>query len=96
VSRSRKRAKDASTFVATIPLRATPTQLKQVASRFECARLMYNACLRDALDRAGTMRTDPGWEQARTTVSVVAGKPNPARGEAFRELRSAIASLSGT
>jgi putative transposase len=87
VSRSRKRAKDASTFVANIPLRVTPTQAKQVVSRFECARLLYNACLRTALDRAGTMRADPGWEKAAGMARVVAGKPNAARGEAFRRLR---------
>jgi Putative transposase DNA-binding domain len=79
VSRARKRPKDASTFVATIPLRASPTQAREVGSRFECARLLYNACLRVALDRAG--------EQTTAMPRLVAGKPNPARAEAFRELR---------
>jgi putative transposase len=88
VSRSRKRAKDAPTFVATIPLRATPTQVRELASRFECARLLYNACLRAALDRAGSMRADPRWEQAMAMPRVVAGKPNPARREELRELRA--------
>ena len=46
MSRARKRAKDAPTFVAAILLRVTPTQAKEVAGRFECARLLYNACLR--------------------------------------------------
>jgi putative transposase len=87
VSRSRKRPKAASTFVATIPLRVTPKQAKQMASRFECARLLYNACLWAALDRAERMRADPGWEQAAGMARVVAGKPNPARREAFRKLR---------
>jgi putative transposase len=87
VSRSRKRVKYASTFVATIPLRVTPTQAKLMASRFECARLLYNACLRAALDRAGAMRADPGWDQAAGMARVVAGKPNLTRREAFRDLR---------
>lgn len=58
VSRARKRAKDAPTFVASIPLRVTPTQAKTIESRFECGRLLYNACLREALDRAEAMRSD--------------------------------------
>jgi putative transposase len=87
VSRARKRPKDAPTFVATIPLRASPTQAKEVGSRFECARLLYNACLRVALDRAGATRSDPAWEQTTAMPRLVAGKPNPARAEAFRELR---------
>jgi putative transposase len=87
VSRARKRPKDAPTFVATIPLRASPTQAKEVGSRFECARLLYNACLRVALDRAGATRSDPAWEQTTAMPRLVAGEPNPARAEAFRELR---------
>jgi hypothetical protein len=74
--------------VATIPLRATPVRAREVDSRFECARLLYNACLRVALDRAGAMRADPGWEQATAMPRLVAGKPNPARAQAFRELRA--------
>ena len=88
MSRARKRPKGAPTVVSTIPLRATPTQAKEVGSRFECARLLYNACLRVALDRAGAMRADPAWEQATSVPRVVAGKPNPARAQAFRELRA--------
>jgi putative transposase len=87
VNRARKRPKDASTFVGTIPLRATPTQVKEIESRFECARLLYNACLRVALDRATTMRADPRWEQATAMPRALAGKPNPARTQAFRQLR---------
>jgi putative transposase len=88
MSRARKRAKDAPTFVAAIPLRVTPTQAKEVAGRFECARLLYNACLRVALDRAQAMRADPRWEQAKAMPQVVAGRPNPARASAFRQLRA--------
>ena len=96
VSRVRKRPKDAPTFVATIPLRVTPAQAKEVGSRFECARLLYNACLRVALDRAAAMRADPGWEQATAMPRRAAGKPNPARAQSFRELRApAMASASG-
>ena len=87
MSRTRKRPRDAPTFVATIPLRATPTQAKEVASRFECARLLYNACLRVALDRAQAMQADPGFKQATAMPRVLAGRPNPARAAAFRELR---------
>jgi len=34
------------------------------------------------------MQADPGWEQAKALPRVVAGKPNPARAPAFRELRA--------
>jgi putative transposase len=88
VSRVRKRPKDAPTFVATIPLRVTSAEAKEVGSRFECARLLYNACQRVALDRAEAMEADPGWEQAKAMPRVAAGKPNPARAQAFRELRA--------
>ena len=88
MSRARKRAKDAPTFVAAILLRVTPTQAKEVAGRFECARLLYNACLRAALDRAVAMRADPRWEQAKAMPQVVAGRPNPARASAFQQLRA--------
>jgi hypothetical protein len=62
-------------------------QAKEVAGRFACGRLLYNACLRVALDRAVAMRADPRWEQAMAMPRVVAGRPNPARASAFRELR---------
>jgi len=87
VSRARKRSMDAPTFVATIPLRATPAQAKEVASRFECARLLYNSCLREALDRAELMRADPGWEVAKNMPRLLAGKPNLVRAAEFRKLR---------
>jgi putative transposase len=87
VSRARKRSRDAPTFVATVPLRVTLSQARTVGSRFECGRLLYNACLRAALDRAAAMRADPGWAQAMARPRTVAGKPNPQRAEAFRELR---------
>jgi putative transposase len=87
VSRARKRAKDAPTFVASIPLRVTPTQARTIGSRFECARLLYNACLREALDRAQVMRADAGWEQARALPRTLNGKPSPERASAFRALR---------
>lgn len=88
MSRARKRAKDAPTFVAAILFRVTPTQAKEVAGRFECARLLYNACLRAALDRAVAMRADPRWEQAKAMPQVVAGRPNPARASVFQQLRA--------
>jgi putative transposase len=73
--------------VASIPLRATPAQARTIGRRFECARLLYNACLREALDRAEAMRADPGWAHATAMPRTVNGKPNPARASAFRELR---------
>jgi putative transposase len=88
VSRARKRPKDAATFAATIPLRTSPAQAREVGIRFECARLLYNACLQVALDRAEAMRADPTWEQAMVMPRVVASRRNPARARAFRDLRA--------
>jgi putative transposase len=87
VSRTRKRGRDAPTFVASIPVRATPTQARTIGSRFECGRLLYNACLRVALDRAQAMRADPGWKVATALPGRSGGTPDPARASAFRELR---------
>jgi putative transposase len=87
VSRARKRPKAAPTFVASIPLRATPTQAKTIGSRFECGRLLYNACLREALDRAQAMRADPGWEVATAMPRRSGRTPDPERASAFRALR---------
>ncbi len=87
MSRARERPKDAPTFTATIPLRATPAQTRMVGSRFECARLLYNACLRVALDRAKVMRADPEWQAATAMPRRVAGKSNPERAAAFQVLR---------
>jgi putative transposase len=87
VNRARKRPKDAPTFVATIPLRVTPAQTRTVGSRFECGRLLYNACLRATLDRATAMRADPDWEAAMVLPRTVAAKPNSERAAAFRQLR---------
>jgi hypothetical protein len=87
VSRARKRARDAPTFVASISLRVTPTQARTIRSRFECGRLLYNSCLREALDRAVALRADPGWAQAKAMPRIVKGTLNPARASAFQELR---------
>ena len=76
MSRARTRPRDAPTFVATVALRVTLSQARTVGSRFECGRLLYNACLRAALDRAAAMRADPGWAQAMARPRTVAGKPN--------------------
>jgi putative transposase len=87
LSRARKRPKSAATFVATVSLRLTPIEVKRVESRFECARLLYNSCLREALDRAEVMRADPAWEHVKAMPFEVADRPNPARAAAFRTLR---------
>ena len=84
MSRVRKRPKDAPTLRGSHSASGTSAEAKEVESRFECARLLYNACLRVALDRAEAMEADPGWEQAKAMPRVVAGKPNPARAQAFR------------
>ena len=65
VSRARKRPKDAPTFVASIPLEVTVSQVRTITARFEGARRVYNACLGEALKRARRMRADTRWAHAR-------------------------------
>jgi hypothetical protein len=82
VSRARKRPKDAPTFVASIPLEVTVSQVRTITARFEGARRVYNACLGEALKRARRMRADTRWG-ARQAMS----PEDPTRSAEFRELR---------
>lgn len=66
MSRKRKRPKDAPTFTATFRIGFSPSQRKKASTRFNCGTILYNACLREALYRANTMRSDLCWIKARS------------------------------
>lgn len=51
-------------FVTEIPLRVSSTQEKQLLSRLEAARQVYNACLGEALRRLETLRASEMYQQA--------------------------------
>ncbi len=86
--RSRKRPRGSPTFVCTIPLRATPRKVKAAETRFEVARLHYNACLGECLRRVEKMRRDPRHEQAKAMPKQVDGRSNPERSVIYTALRA--------
>lgn len=57
---------DNSRFVTEIPLQVTAAQEKQLLSRFEAARQVYNACLGEALRRLETLRASEAYQLALT------------------------------
>lgn len=80
--RSRKRKRGAPTHVASVPLRLTPSDRSLVDRRFETGRRVYNACLGEAIKRGRQVRSDPGWESARSMRSMTAME-RKARSQAF-------------
>jgi hypothetical protein len=84
MGRERKRPKGAATFVATFRVGFSPSQRKKAAARFNAGTALYNAALREALDRADRMRSDPRWQKARDLP-----KDDPARKPLFNEARAA-------
>jgi len=81
VSRNRKRPKGAPTHVRSVALRLTPAQRRLVDTRFHAGVRVYNACLREALDRGERMRADPGFACARAMA------PGVDRTAAFHAVR---------
>jgi len=81
VSRNRKRPKGAPTYVRSVALRLTPAQRRLVDTRFHAGVRVYNACLREALDRGERMRADPGFACARAMA------PGVERTAAFHAVR---------
>ena len=63
--RARKRAKGAPTHVRSWPLRPTPTQCREIRTRFFTGVRVYNAVLGEFLARGRAVKADPGWETAR-------------------------------
>jgi len=55
---------DNSRFVTEIPLQVTAAQEKQLLSRFEAARQVYNACLGESLRRLETLRASEAYQLA--------------------------------
>ena len=82
--RSRKRSPDATCFVVEFQLEYSPKQRKTATARFNCGTILYNACLREALNRANIMRSDPRWLEAQKMPKTVNGVPNKERKELFQ------------
>jgi len=87
-TRKRKRKKGAPTFVCSIPLRLTPRKLKACETRFEVARLVYNAALSECFQRIEKIKRDPRWAKVQAMPKQVEGKSNPARSALYSELRT--------
>lgn len=51
-------------FVCELPLRVSPAQEKALLARLEAARQLYNACLGEALKRAGLVQQSKLWQKA--------------------------------
>jgi len=63
--RSRKRPKGAPTHIRSWPLRPTPTQCREIRTRFFTGARVYNAVLGEFLGRGRAVKADPAWETAR-------------------------------
>lgn len=63
--RARKRAKDAPTHVRSWPLRPTPTQCREIRTRFFTGARVYNAVLGEFIARSRAVKADPAWQAAR-------------------------------
>ena len=86
--RSRKRPRGSPTFVCTIPLRATPRRVKTAETRFEAARLHYDACLGECFRRVEKIKRDPRYQQAKAIHARVEGRSNPERSALYGSLRA--------
>lgn len=58
------RAKTPS-FICELPLQVSPTDERHLLVRLDCARMVYNACMGEALKRLTRMRESAGYETAR-------------------------------
>jgi putative transposase len=86
-TRKTKRKKGAPTFVCFIPLRLTPRKVKACETRFEVARLLYNAALGESFNRIKKIKRDPRWENVQAIPKQVGGKSNPGRSALYTALR---------
>lgn len=68
-----------ASFICEIPLKATDCQTKEILSRLDRSRMIYNACLGEALKRLNKMRNSYDWNKARQLP-----KGDKTRNAAFR------------
>lgn len=73
-----------SSFITEIPLIVTSKQQKELLSRFQAARQLYNACLNEAMARMNLVRNSEALEQAKQINREAKKKRN----EAFNAARS--------
>jgi putative transposase len=53
------RHKPTPSFILSLPLQVNPRQASQLHAHFECARLLYNSLLAEAMKRLKRMKADP-------------------------------------
>ncbi len=54
-----------SSFICELPLRVMPAEERTLLVRLDCARMVYNACVGEALKRLDKMRQSAGYQAAR-------------------------------
>ncbi len=70
------------TFVCTISLKVTPANERHLLVRLDCARMVYNACLGEALRRLQIMQQSPEYKEVYQMP-----RHSPQRMKAFDALR---------
>ena len=63
--RARKRAKGAPTHVRSWPLRPSPSQCREIQTRFFTGMRVYNAVLGEFIGRSRMVKADPAFDSAR-------------------------------
>jgi hypothetical protein len=58
-----------SVFIYELPLRTTPHDERMLNIRFNCARMLYNACLGEGIRRLDLMRERTLWQKARKSTN---------------------------
>lgn len=86
-SEGEKKAAKTASFVLELPLCVGSHQAKQLRSRFEAGRNLYNALLSEALKRLKAMRNSEGWQEARALPNRT-HEEKKARREAFKAVRT--------
>ncbi len=76
------------TFILELALETSPHDETELNARFEAARQLYNACLREAKRRLDLLRQNKAFDKARSMPKTSEGKPNKERTEAFKALNA--------
>jgi putative transposase len=86
--RARKREKGAPTHVRSWALRPTPTQCREIRTRFFTGARVYNAVLGEFIARSRAVKVDPAWETARELPHRTAAE-RKSRGAVFGSVEQA-------
>ena len=85
-------ARDTSaSFTCEVPLKATPSDERELLIRLECARMVYNACLGESLRRLKQLHEARAYQDARKLPKGIRGSETAKkRAEAFREANELV------